>query len=1077
MEHSGFPSDETLAAFIDGRLDDVTRRRVIEHMTTCDECYAVYLAATEMQSVSAAPPPRRRRMSGTFLAATLTMSIAAVLILVLFTPLGHFFTATPLVAAAGKMPYRTIEGRLSGGFAWKPLREIPRDKPVDVQHDPDKWDLLKAGVDAKDKLREKPTPENLHAVGASHLLLGNFDEAIAALKSASEQRPHNADFANDLAAAYLARGAYKDRQKDFADAFEVVTKAWALKKSPEIAWTRAVTLEHLHLPDARTAWNDYLALDPSSQWSDEAREHLRALAAPPDAYQWNRVRPDVERAAREHDRNTLESIATQFPQQVSALGEELLTRWAARVDGGAQPFRRTPRSLDDARDDESDLDAARAIGDVMASRGFGALRATIAAPLDRESIVALARGRQLKDDKDFGGADEALRTARERALRVHSPIAQLASLELAASAFSQNDYDTTNEHLDIAEQEFAAASWHSSAAVVRARIHWLRGLALIELGHPHEALKNYEEALALMKQCGHRTAQAKLNALVAQSHDALGDSDDAWQYRVEGLRIASRLDPTCLQYVLVEATVAAVIQHRPALSETLTNRMIVVAMKQDGGFLGDAHIWRARALRDAGPDALRELRDARVAAEQIPDADARGRAVANIDMATGDVLAAVEPERAIPPLSAALQFLDARGNHLLRAEAFDARARAYERVARRELASRDRESAIEEIEAQRGGIEDLRLRALFVRLARKVYTDAIELAVASRDDVRAFDLAERSRATTAGVAPAMSVERLQQILPAGVALVEYTALPRKTVAWIVRREGVTATILPTDSKAISAATERMVAARTDRRSFDAAAAELYARIVARLRPRLRDVQTVAFVPDPSWTRVPFAALVDPASGHHLFEDMEVVTDASAAHFALALQKSGRASGSQHMLVCADPDADNAPRLLAARREGDLIGRTFSGASILSGSAATREEFVAKAPSATVIHFGGHAENDAHDADSSALLFSGEGKLYAWEIRKLKLARTRLVVLAACDSSAISDAFLAAGAPATIATIWAVGDVHSNALMTKLYQQLHDGDSPSHALRAAQLAVLHDPGARPVDWAGFELAGL
>src|SRR2546430_1543511 len=43
MEHTGFPSDETLAAFLDGRLDPETRRRVVEHMTTCDECYSVVM--------------------------------------------------------------------------------------------------------------------------------------------------------------------------------------------------------------------------------------------------------------------------------------------------------------------------------------------------------------------------------------------------------------------------------------------------------------------------------------------------------------------------------------------------------------------------------------------------------------------------------------------------------------------------------------------------------------------------------------------------------------------------------------------------------------------------------------------------------------------------------------------------------------------------------------------------------------------------------------------------------------------------------------------------------------------------
>ena len=50
MEHTGFPSDETLAAFIDGRLDAETRANVIAHMTTCSECYSVFLSATEMPS-------------------------------------------------------------------------------------------------------------------------------------------------------------------------------------------------------------------------------------------------------------------------------------------------------------------------------------------------------------------------------------------------------------------------------------------------------------------------------------------------------------------------------------------------------------------------------------------------------------------------------------------------------------------------------------------------------------------------------------------------------------------------------------------------------------------------------------------------------------------------------------------------------------------------------------------------------------------------------------------------------------------------------------------------------------------
>src|SRR5437763_14755509 len=112
MEHSGFPSDETLAAFIDGRLDDVTRRRVVEHMTTCDECYAVCLAATEMQKASGSPPPRRRASHRHFGTATLAVSsAAALLVTVLMTPLHRHLGPRSsgidvLVSASGELPYR-----------------------------------------------------------------------------------------------------------------------------------------------------------------------------------------------------------------------------------------------------------------------------------------------------------------------------------------------------------------------------------------------------------------------------------------------------------------------------------------------------------------------------------------------------------------------------------------------------------------------------------------------------------------------------------------------------------------------------------------------------------------------------------------------------------------------------------------------------------------------------------------------------------------------------------------------------------------------------------------------------------
>src|SRR5213592_1840720 len=68
-EHSPFPTDETLAAYIDGRLDKETRKRVVEHMAECPECFDVVMggreiAGRDVKAVVAFRPARVAVLSG-----------------------------------------------------------------------------------------------------------------------------------------------------------------------------------------------------------------------------------------------------------------------------------------------------------------------------------------------------------------------------------------------------------------------------------------------------------------------------------------------------------------------------------------------------------------------------------------------------------------------------------------------------------------------------------------------------------------------------------------------------------------------------------------------------------------------------------------------------------------------------------------------------------------------------------------------------------------------------------------------------------------------------------------------------
>jgi hypothetical protein len=285
MEHAGFPSEETLAAFLDGDLDGETRRRVMQHLTVCDECYASFVSATEMRDAGTLGPPDPRltkkwgRRSRTAWVVAVAAAVAAALAaLVVVVPWRQWVRrdsgVASLVAAGGRS--RAFESRLTA-FPYRPFAPPPAMRGGQPAQNAENWKLLSAAALVQEEAKKHPTPENLHALGVSHLLFGNWDDAVALLQRAARDSDatakRKAELLNDLAAAYLARGRWTGEPKDYAAASQTVAQAWALARTPEIAWNRALSAEGMKLP-ADAAWRDYLTLDATSPWAAEARQHL-----------------------------------------------------------------------------------------------------------------------------------------------------------------------------------------------------------------------------------------------------------------------------------------------------------------------------------------------------------------------------------------------------------------------------------------------------------------------------------------------------------------------------------------------------------------------------------------------------------------------------------------------------------------------------------------------------------------------------------------------------------------------------------------------------------------------------------
>jgi CHAT domain-containing protein len=208
-----------------------------------------------------------------------------------------------------------------------------------------------------------------------------------------------------------------------------------------------------------------------------------------------------------------------------------------------------------------------------------------------------------------------------------------------------------------------------------------------------------------------------------------------------------------------------------------------------------------------------------------------------------------------------------------------------------------------------------------------------------------------------------------------------------------------------------------------------------------------------------------------------------------------------------------PPLDIGP-LPGAEAEAKAIAALLN-VSPLTGAAATKSAVMGQARSARFVHLATHgilddvtgegqrgANPHLRDMTASqmgeregggqktpgmlALAPDGgdSGMLMADEIAQASIGAD-LVVMSACDSGrgAINDdgviglsrAWMAAGAPSVVVSLWSIPDEPTRDLMVEFYRRLAGGSGKAEALRGAMLATRAQYPS-PVNWAAFVLLG-
>ena len=635
------------------------------------------------------------------------------------------------------------------------------------------------------------------------------------------------------------------------------------------------------------------------------------------------------------------------------------------------------------------------------------------------------------------------------------------------------------------------------------------GHVLWLLGRPAEALEHQQRALALFTALGDRQEQRDARLKIGLALQSLGRRQEA-AAAFERLAAELRADPEA-----------------PARQAALVLYSLGTA-RRDEGDIAAAHAAFAESARraEAAGHLAHQARSLAARGEMEALLDRRTEARATLEGAVGLWRRHGDPEGTALAL-AQLSLLEQQDGALAAAE-------------------RNLDETLAILESARRGVADTDLRTSYFGLRQIFFARHVDLLVerhrvepGAGHDRRAFRASEQARAralldlltTARGDVRAAGVDRLTTVdelqaraLDDRTLLLSFFLGVERAYLFLVWRDGFRLVPLPAPrgelERRVRAIAELL--AHSDNRLARVPAATATSELSTALlgeAPEIARFPRLVFVPDGELTRLPFAALDEPAApdAEPLVARHEIALLPSASTLVALLARPRVEGSARHgVAVFADPvfgpgdprlDASGpAPagepplaRLPGTRSEADAILRLAADRRPLAAIGFDAERELALAPAvaeSAILHFATHAVVDEERPERTALVLSRRdrnGRPIDGLLRLPDLAHARLradlVVLSGCSTRrgflmpgegllGLVRGFLDAGASRVVASLWPVRDEATARFFETFYADLlRDGTSPAAALRAAQQAMRSDPryGA-PHFWAGFVLEG-
>jgi CHAT domain-containing protein len=359
------------------------------------------------------------------------------------------------------------------------------------------------------------------------------------------------------------------------------------------------------------------------------------------------------------------------------------------------------------------------------------------------------------------------------------------------------------------------------------------------------------------------------------------------------------------------------------------------------------------------------------------------------------------------------------------------------------------------------------------------------------------------------VSEAPSLAIIKDQLPDETQVVQYVVLENKLLIWVISRNDAQVKMHPISRKELNEKLLRYLniishPPKADELQEESLLAkELYAILIQPVETLLDKRKQLCIIPDGNLNYLPFAALVTPESGKYFFEDHRLMTSQSASVFLSCSENALLKNGPREEIVLSvgNPtfDRDAFPDLKYlpdATTEAVEVSKLYKSNGPLTEERVTKAAVNSGFEKSDVIHLALHSKIDDEVPLRSKLLLAATSKtraedsfISALELYNLDLAHTRLVVLSSCQSgvgryyggegvSSLARAFISAGVPLVVASLWPVESTATEKLMVSFHRHRRQEHNTVEALRSAQRDMLHGSTdlSRPYYWAAFTVTG-